>query len=35
MIYNFLHSVTLLHDACHGYVEYMIKGIEVNREKID
>jgi fumarate hydratase, class II len=35
MIYNFLHSVTLLHDACHGYVEYMIKGIELNRERID
>jgi len=25
MIYNFLHSVTLIADACHGYVEYMIK----------
>ena len=35
MIYNFLHSVTLLADACHGYVEYMVKGIEVNREKIE
>ncbi len=35
IIYNFLHSVTLLHDACHGYVEYMIKGIELNRDKID
>ena len=35
MIYNFLHSCTLLHDACHGYVEYMIKGIEVDRERID
>jgi fumarate hydratase class II len=35
MIYNFLHSVTLLTDACHGYVEFMVKGIEVNREKID
>jgi fumarate hydratase class II len=35
MIYNFLHSVTLITDACHGYVEYMIKGIEVDREKID
>jgi fumarate hydratase class II len=35
MIYNFLHSVTLLHDACHGYVEYMIKGIELDRERID
>ncbi len=35
IIYNFLHSVTLISDACHGYVEYMIKGIEVDREKID
>ncbi len=35
MIYNFLHSVTLMTDACHGYVEFMIKGIELNREKID
>jgi fumarate hydratase, class II len=35
IIYNFLHSVTLITDACHGYVEYMIKGIAVDREKID
>ena len=35
IIYNFLHSVTLLSDACHGYVEYMIKGIEVDRAKVD
>src|SRR5437870_10627079 len=35
MIYNFLHSVTLVADACHGYVEYMIKGIEVDRAKVD
>jgi fumarate hydratase class II len=35
MIYNFLHSVTLFTDACHGYVEYMIKGIEVDRAKVD
>ncbi len=35
IIYNFLHSVTLITDACHGFVEYMIKGIELNREKID
>ncbi|HSE47803.1 MAG TPA: class II fumarate hydratase [Terriglobales bacterium] len=34
MIYNFLHSVTLITDACHGFVEYMVKGIEVNREQI-
>src|SRR5580692_3994347 len=35
IIYNFLHSVTLVADACHGYVEYMIKGIELNLVKID
>ena len=35
IIYNFLHSVTLVTDACHGYVEYMIKGIEVDRAKVD
>jgi fumarate hydratase class II len=35
IIYNFLHSVTLFSDACHGFVEYMIKGIELNRERID
>ena len=35
IIYNFLHSVTLLSDACHGYVEYMINGIQVDRAKVD
>jgi fumarate hydratase class II len=35
IIYNFLHSVTLLADACHGYVEYMLKGMEVDRAKVD
>jgi fumarate hydratase class II len=35
MIYNFLHSVTLITDACHGYVEFMIKGIEVDKAKVD
>ena len=35
IIYNFLHSVTLITDACHGYVEYMVNGIEIDRAKID
>jgi fumarate hydratase class II len=35
IIYNFLHSVTLIADACHGYVEYMIKGIEIDRARVD
>jgi len=34
LIYNFLHSVTLITDACHGYVEYMLKGLEVDRAKV-
>ena len=35
LIHNFLHSVTLLTDACHGFVDYMVRGIELNRAKID
>jgi fumarate hydratase, class II len=35
MIHNFLHSVTLISDACHGFVDYMVRGIELNRAKID
>ncbi len=35
MIHNFLHSVRLLHDACHGFVEFCIKGIELNAAQID
>lgn len=35
MIHNFLHSVRLIHDACHGFVDYCIAGIELNRDQID
>ena len=35
MIHNFLHSVRLLHDACFGFVEYCINGIELNRKQIE
>jgi fumarate hydratase class II len=35
MIYNFLHSVTLLRDACHGFVDHLVEGIQLNRERID
>src|SRR6185312_13129076 len=35
MIHNLLHSIRLLHDACHGFVEYCINGIELNHERID
>ncbi len=35
MIHNFLHSVRLLKDAIHSFVEFCINGIELNREQID
>src|SRR5512133_1902322 len=35
IIYNFLHSVTLICDASRGFVEHMINGIELNRDRID
>jgi len=35
IIYNFLHSVTLISDACYGYVEFMLKGIEIDKAKVD
>jgi fumarate hydratase class II len=35
IIHNFLHSVTLITDASHGFVEYMVNGIEIDRAKID
>ena len=35
MIHNLLHSIRLIHDACHGFVDYCIAGIELNRDQID
>jgi fumarate hydratase class II len=35
MIHNFLHSVRLLNDACKGFVEFCVSGIELNRAQID
>jgi len=35
MIFNYLHSVELLADACNSFVKHCAHGIEVNREKID
>jgi fumarate hydratase, class II len=35
MIHNLLHSIRLLRDASHGFLEYCVKGIELNREQID
>jgi fumarate hydratase, class II len=35
MIHNLLRSIRLLHDSCHGFVEYCIEGMTINRERID
>src|SRR5215470_14897287 len=35
MIFNYLHSVELLADACNSFVEHAVRGIEANRETID
>jgi fumarate hydratase class II len=35
MIHNLLHSIRLMRDACHGFVDYCINGIELNRERIN
>jgi fumarate hydratase class II len=34
MIFNFLHSVDLLTDACTNFREFAIDGVEANRDKI-
>lgn len=35
MIYNLLHSIRLLSDACGSFTDHMVTGIQVNREMID
>jgi len=35
MIHNLLHSIRLMHDAAHCFVEYCIAGMTINRERID
>ena len=34
MIFNFLHSVDLLTDACDSFREFAIEGVEANEERI-
>lgn len=34
IIHNFLHSVTLLVDACPGFVKYLLAGLTLNRARI-
>jgi fumarate hydratase, class II len=34
LIYNFLHSVRLLTDVCHSFVDHCLAGMELNRPRI-
>ena len=34
MIYNFLHSTTLLRDACTMFREHAVEGLQANEEQI-
>lgn len=34
MIYNFMHSVRLLGDACRMFMEFCVQGMEANRKRI-
>jgi fumarate hydratase, class II len=34
IVSNFIHSVCLLTDACHSFVEHCVKGLEPDRERI-
>ncbi|HKG15833.1 MAG TPA: class II fumarate hydratase [Pyrinomonadaceae bacterium] len=35
MIHNLLHSIRLLKDACRGFVDFCVGGLELNRARID
>jgi fumarate hydratase class II len=35
MIFNYLHSVELLADACNSFVDHCVYGIQANRQQID
>src|SRR5215207_9715325 len=35
MVHNLLHSIRLLKDACRGFVDFCIRGLELNRARID
>lgn len=34
MIYNFMHSVRLLSDACRSFTEFCVEGLEANKNRI-
>src|SRR5919112_908367 len=35
MVHNLLHSIRLLKDACRGFVDFCVRGMELNRARIE
>ncbi|HEX8560270.1 MAG TPA: class II fumarate hydratase [Pyrinomonadaceae bacterium] len=35
MVHNLLHSIRLLRDACRGFVDFCVEGLELNRARIE
>jgi fumarate hydratase class II len=35
MVHNLLHSIRLLKDACRGFVDFCVEGLELNRARIE
>jgi fumarate hydratase class II len=35
MIHNLLHSIRLMKDACRGFVEFCVEGLELNRARVE
>jgi len=35
MIHNLLHSIRLMKDACRGFVDFCVEGLELNRARIE
>jgi fumarate hydratase, class II len=35
MVHNLLHSIRLLKDACRGFVDFCVQGLELNRARIE
>ena len=35
MIFNVIHSINILSDACHSFTEFCVEGIEINKDRIE
>jgi fumarate hydratase class II len=35
MMYNLMHSITILSGSCHSFTTFCVKGLKANKDKID